>query len=753
MFDKTISHFEIEERIGRGGMGDIFAARDLRLDRRVALKRIRQDLLDETMRRRLWREARAAAAVSHPHVCQIFEVVEVDGELLISMELLHGSSLQDRMASGPIPVADAREISLEILGALEAVHACGIVHRDLKPANIFMTAHGVKLLDFGLSRGAPTGETRADLVITQPGRAVGTPRYMAPEQWVGEAIGPAADLFALGAVMYEMLSGLPALKGSTLREMAEAALRGETPALPEGEGFAPLNRILGKAMARNVADRYSEAGRMAADIRKSGDSGAEVDRAVSSPSYTRLVVLPFRILRTDPETDFLAFSLPDAIVTSLSRLESIVVCSSAGLPLLEGGVPDIRAISDHSSADAVLYGNVMRAGNRVRVATQLIRAPSGDVLWAHTSQATLDDIFQVQDQLAHEVVNSLAVDLTAGDRQALEMNKPASGRAYELYLRANQLAGSISRLNDAGDLYRSCIDLDPSFAPAWARLGRIYRIQAKYSRSGNASENLRRAEEAFQKALGLDSELSIAHNLFTFHELEELGRSREAMVRLLDQVKRRRNDPNLYSGLVTACRFCGLLDASVSAHLRARRLDPGIPTSVHYTHLLRLDWEGAIADDDEDMKFAGNHALAMAGRESEARAGYCELERGGLEGLERYVTACSRSALDENREECVAAYRELKDSTFRDPEGLFLVARNLTHVGEIELALPLFEDVVQRGFHVPFTLENDPWLEILKGNERFGAVQALAARGAREAEASFMEMDGPRLLGEITKTG
>jgi serine/threonine protein kinase len=244
MMDATIAHFRILEMIGEGGMGEVYAAQDLRLNRTVALKRIRQDIADESARKRMWREARAAAAVNHPHVCQIYEVVEEGDELLIAMELLEGSSLQEHMSSGPLPTPEAKRIALEVLGALEAVHDCGLVHRDLKPANIILTRHGVKLLDFGLSRTPPSGDTEADLAITRSGQAVGTPRYMSPEQWIGAGISPTCDLFAMGAILFEMLTGTPAILGSTLREVAEDAIHGEPPLLPDESQFTGLDPVI-----------------------------------------------------------------------------------------------------------------------------------------------------------------------------------------------------------------------------------------------------------------------------------------------------------------------------------------------------------------------------------------------------------------------------------------------------------------------------------------------------------------------------
>ena len=203
---KTIGRYRVTRQLGQGGMGVVYAAHDDRLDRPVAIKRIREALDDASLRERLLREARAAASISHPNVCHVYELAEERGELYLVMELLSGQPLSERIATQPMPLAEALQITLGMLGALEALHGRGIVHRDLKPSNVFLTPHGVKLLDFGLARPL-VEQLKTDVTLTQPGTIVGTPRYMPPEQWEGEPYVPASDLFAVGAILFEMLAG------------------------------------------------------------------------------------------------------------------------------------------------------------------------------------------------------------------------------------------------------------------------------------------------------------------------------------------------------------------------------------------------------------------------------------------------------------------------------------------------------------------------------------------------------------------
>jgi len=731
-------------------MGEVWLARDVRLGRDVALKRIHTDTRDELMQRRLWREARAAASVNHPHVCQIYDVVEENGELYLAMELLRGETLAERMTEGAIPLRDALSIVREVLLALEAVHAAGLVHRDLKPANIVLTPHGVKLLDFGLSRRPPTGDTRPDTAITRDGQAVGTPRYMAPEQWAGDGIGPGSDLFAAGAILYEMISGEPAIAGTTIREVMEDCVRGRPPVLGGGPETASLALVVARALARSTAERYAAAREMLDDLESvAPHATVEVVLHETRPSehYTRVLVLPFKLLRPDPEVDFLTFGLPDAIIASLSTLDSVVICSAASVADTAVGPPDAAAIARQVPCNAVVFGNILRAGRQVRVTSQLVEVPTGTILRAHTSDGNLDDIFALQDDIARDIAACLPVDLTVAGRNRMHRSRPHSGKAYELYLRANQLAHQRQTLAEARDLYRECLEIDPTWAPGWARLGRVYRVLAKYSQGEDAGRDFARAQDAFRRALDLDPDLSIAHNLYTFLEVEELGRSRDAMVRLLERTQSRANDPQLFAGLVLTCRFCGLLEASLAADRRARHLDPGVRTSVHYTYVAMGEWEKAIEYDDEDVQYVTRMAYLATGHHGAKHPRRQHVDISCLSGLERHIIEAGRAAAEGRHDDCLTSVRVLLDSTFRDPEGRFYLVRNLCRVGEVDLAMSVLGEVVERGFLPRRMLERDPWLAPLGAHP--GTAELIRRMEERIAAAreSFVAADGPRVLG------
>ena len=342
--------------------------------RQVAIKMVRGTVGDPQSRERLWREARAAASVSHPNVCQLYDVGEANGELFIAMELLEGEPLSARLALGPIPLAESVDITLAILSALGAIHARGLVHRDLKPSNIFLTAHGVKLLDFGLARSFEEAGDQTHAGITMAGTVMGTPHYMSPEQINGDPLDARSDLFAAGAILFELLVGNAAFPGKTAPQVFHAIMYEPLPALGGSPALAAVDRVIHRATVKRLSDRYPDAAMMAEEIRAAvrlADSG----ETPAARTVTRLIVLPFRMLRPDPEIDFLSFSLADAITASLGSLESVVVRSSLAAARFKADAPDLAALASELDVNVAVTGTLLRAGTEVRVATQLDRGP------------------------------------------------------------------------------------------------------------------------------------------------------------------------------------------------------------------------------------------------------------------------------------------------------------------------------------------------------------------------------------------
>ena len=461
-------------------------------------------------------------------------------------------------------------------------------------------------------------------------------------------------------------------------------------------------------------------------------------------TLTRLIVLPFRLLRDDPDTAFLAFSLPDAVTSSLSGLESLVVRSSLAASRYAGAPADTRAIGAEADVDMIVTGTLLRSADAVRVNAQLTEAASGTLLWSHTAQATVGDFFQLQDELTRRIVESLAVPLTARDKQRLVTDVPSSKAAYDHFLRGNQLSVDPKQWSVARELYERCVAEDPRFAPAWARLGRVYHVQTKYieSAGGDTDECLTRAESAFKKALAINPDLPIAHKLYAQLEAD-LGRAHDAMVRLVSRV--RTADPELMAGLVTACRYCGLLDASVAAHQRARALDRKIPTSVMHTWFMQGDWERLAALPVAEFPYIVALALVEFGRGDEALAPLREVEA-RMPTRRRHVAVAARALIEGRTAESVSQMKAMLSPDFRDPEGRFYVARHVARYGDADEALTQLEGVVADGFSCYPVFERDPWLDALRPKPGFTELLERCASRHAASRRAFEELNGRGVL-------
>jgi len=461
-------------------------------------------------------------------------------------------------------------------------------------------------------------------------------------------------------------------------------------------------------------------------------------------TLTRLIVLPFRLLRDDPDTAFLAFSLPDAVTSSLSGLESLVVRSSLAASRYAGAPADTRAIGADADVDMIVTGTLLRSADAVRVNAQLTEAASGTLLWSHTAQATVGDFFQLQDELTRRIVESLAVPLTARDKQRLVTDVPSSKAAYDHFLRGNQLSVDPKQWSVARELYERCVAEDPRFAPAWARLGRVYHVQTKYieSAGGDTDECLTRAESAFKKALAINPDLPIAHKLYAQLEAD-LGCAHDAMVRLVSRA--RTADPELMAGLVTACRYCGLLDASVAAHQRARALDRKIPTSVMHTWFMQGDWERLAALPVAEFPYIVALALVEFGRGDEALAPLREVEA-RMPTRRRHVAVAARALIEGRTAESVSQMKAMLSPDFRDPEGRFYVARHVARYGDADEALTQLEGVVADGFSCYPVFERDPWLDALRPKPGFTELLERCASRHAASRRAFEELNGRGVL-------
>src|SRR5258708_2447395 len=746
---------EIPERIGpyrvlgkvdEGGMGVVYKAEDPRLERVVALKVIRQ-FEGDSSRRRFWQEARAAAQVAHPNACRIYDIAEEQDRLVLVMEFIEGETLARRIERGALPAQEAGQIALALLSALEAFHKIGIVHRDLKPSNIVLSNGGTKLLDFGIAKHVSLNtaeETAATLVdATTPGMFLGTPRYASPEQFGGRAVDARSDLFSMGVILFEMLTGRPAFPGEAFGEIAHAVLHGSPPALSGSPAIAAMGRIVHRAMSREPRDRYASAEAMAAELRATLLMEG-IETKVRAHPVRRIMVLPFRMLRPSEDIQFLAYSLPEAITVSLAGLENLVVRSSLVASRYSTEAPDLQKIAKEAEVDVVLTGALLSVGERLRITAQLIEVPSGTLIWSHSSEATNRELLELHDDLVGRVVDSILPSLTVQEHQSLQQDRPASATVYQLYLQANEFSRQWENLPGAIEIYERCVSLDPSYAPAWARLGRARWLGDKYKLG--SLEGLRTADEAFQTALRLNPNLTLAHNLYTHVQVDQ-GRSLDAMKRLLDRAHQRRSDAELFAGLGHVCRYCGLLRPALVAHQEARRLDPLISTSVMHTYFMLGDYERALENSGSDFGYGMALALAMLGRVEEAVSLLRQREPAKPWRLGKLYFTSVRGLLEGEGDAGLAASDELMKATFRDPEGMYYLARQFGYLREEAAALDMLSRAIDNGFCCHPAMLRDPWLDSLRARTEFTGLMSKAHQMHREASTAFLAGGGASLLG------
>lgn len=563
MVQKTLSHYRIEEKIGAGGMGVVYRARDERLNRDVALKLLPSGTLsNETARKRFRNEALALSKLNHPNIATVHDFDTQDGVDFLVMEYVTGQSLADKLARGALAEKDVATLGAQIAEGLEEAHEQGIIHRDLKPGNIVVTPKGrVKILDFGLAKWLlPAGDKDVTRSLAETQGAAGTLPYMSPEQMRGDAVDNRSDIFSFGAVLYEMATGRRAFDEKNSSRLIDAILN-QMPIAPRALNtrISPeLERIILKCLEKEPENRFQSAKETEVDLRRLGAartpkpaSQVEAPSAPESRKRTMpiwigvaavllltvavvalkfwgwptrkpaqvapgviqsLAVLPLDNFSGDPNQDYFADGMTEALIADLAQISALRVISRTSVMQYKGTKKLLPQIAKELNVDAVIEGSVERAGNRVRITAQLIRAANEMHLWAHSYEGDLRDVLSLQDQVAQKIAGEIRVNLTAKEQQQLASAGETNPEAYQYYLQGRFLwnRGDEQDLKKSIEYYSAALAREPNYALAYAGLADTYEAFSDWYLPPR--ESMPKAKEAALKALSLDDSLAAAHN-------------------------------------------------------------------------------------------------------------------------------------------------------------------------------------------------------------------------------------------------
>jgi serine/threonine protein kinase/tetratricopeptide (TPR) repeat protein len=575
LIGETISHYRVVKKIGGGGMGIVYEAEDPRLGRHVALKFLPDDLgSDPDALDRFQREARAASALNHPNICTIYDIGEHEGRPFIVMELMKGQTLKELIGGKPLNPGRAAELAIQVTDALDAAHSQGILHRDIKPANIFVTQRGqAKLLDFGLAKLTPLG-TKSDVQdsekptaaiehqLTQTGATMGTVTYMSPEQIRGESLDAGSDIFSLGVVLYQMVTGREPFQGKTPGIVIDGILN-KTPTRPRE--LAPdipeaFDRIIRKSLEKDRMRRFRTAKELLIELQslttRSGETPAlaesgpvttvrakrlwivvaaavvtvvvalgfwftrnetgsppnELPARASQENDASVAVLPFANLSPDPENEYFTDGLTDELIHALSKVQGLRVPSRTSVFAFKGKNVDIQEIGRTLGVANVLEGSVRKSGDRLRISAQLVKVDDGFQLWSETYDREMEDVFAIQEGIAQNIVESLQVTLTPAERRAMEKPPTGNVQAYDFYLRGKEFfywGRNKRNLEFARQMYSQAIELDPKYAAAHAGLADVYSYLYDYHDRDTVILQL--ANESSERAVELAPDLADAH--------------------------------------------------------------------------------------------------------------------------------------------------------------------------------------------------------------------------------------------------
>jgi eukaryotic-like serine/threonine-protein kinase len=739
-----LDHYEILSVIGKGGMGEVYRARDTRLGREVAIKTLPASLSrgGEHLAR-FRREARAASALNHPHICTIYDLSEHGDTPFIVMELLHGETLGDLLVRGPLALDRGVELGLQLADALDAAHAQGIIHRDIKPANIFVTQRGAKILDFGVARiQQPAVEevpTQAADFVTHAGGVMGTVAYMSPEQARAEPLDARTDLFSLGVVLYEMMTGRLAFPGNTTAVIFNRILSSPVepatnvnPALPKAID-ALFDRLLAKERDRRHSSGRELRGDLQALMREPQSTPAS-SRPAQKPAADKpsILVLPFENLSADADNEYFSDGLTDEIITDLSQIRTLRVISRNSSMQLKGAAKDLKVLASELGVRYVLSGSVRKSASAVRITTQLVDPVKDETLWAEKYSGTLEDIFDIQEQISRRIVDALQMQLSPKEDRKLAERRIDNVQAFECYQRSRHEMYKFTRegLDQALSLIDNALDIVGDNELLYAAKGSVHWQYVNAAIRADARD-IEQAEACVTKVFELNPDSAAGHAL--------LGMVRQSQGRPVEAVASYKRalsaDPGNMYALGELGRMYGQMGRerdSVAAMEQARAEDP-LSTIQHHGTL----WTAMMSGDNELVQREAPRVLRSApdfamvrwdlaaalieeDRLDEARTVLDAAPVEKVPTIAGRLCWCLNLALEGKRTEALACIGEhLSTCAWNVEYWSWQVAECYAVAGAQEQALEWLENATRRGFvHYPY-LSRSRTFRTLHANPRF----------------------------------
>ena len=742
---RKLGHYEILGALGAGGMGEVYKARDTRLGRDVAVK-VLPDAVAALPERlaRFEREARTVASLNHPNIVVLHSIEEEAGLRFLTMELVDGETLDASRAPEGLPLDRLLELAIPLTEALSAAHERGVVHRDLKPGNVMVTAEGrLKVLDFGLAKLAdpvtpdPAGSVTPTLdVLSRAGQVVGTVPYMAPEQVRGDATDARTDLFALGTILYELATGRRPFTGTTAADVSSSILR-DSPA-PLARQRADLagdfERIVRRCLEKDPRARFQTARDVAVELRAMSraprpEGGAGADEVIRS-----LAVLPLDNVSRDPSQEYFADGMTEALISDLARLQNLRVISRTSAMKYKGVQKALPEIARELNVDAILEGSALLVGNRVRISVQLVAARRDQTLWSERYDRDLENVLDLQSHVAETIAKEIALRVTPREASRLARRQEVNPEAHLEYLKGKHAAEATSPQAIEVSLrhFQRALELDPTFAPAWAGLAECHNVRASRGMAPPADATAE-ALAAANKALDLDDSLPNAYVALGIVQARESD-LREG-IRLLEKAV------ELNPGLSDAYATLGRLYYCVERHAEAQQamlmavsLDP--LSMVHHTsagdafYYAReyqtsvVYYRKAIA---LDARFDGAHtdlarSLEALGHFDEARAQYEEGRRlaGSVAG-----PSFGLAHLEASLGHVEAARRmlaELVASRSKRVISAWGIAALHASLGDVDDAFAWLETAVKEGATGLIFLRVHPRLDPIRHDPRYAAL-------------------------------